>query len=39
MTYANETMQVLLGRFASARARIGHRGVGRPAASREALTP
>jgi hypothetical protein len=39
MTDANEAMQVLLGRFASARAGIGHRGVGTPAASREGLIP
>jgi hypothetical protein len=39
MTDANEAMQVLLGRFASARACIGHRGVGAPAAPREGPTP
>jgi hypothetical protein len=39
MTDANEAMQVLLGRFASAGSGIGHRGVGTPVASREGLTP
>ena len=39
MTNANEAMQIVLGRIASAAAGIGHRGGGTLAASIEELTP